>query len=128
MKFYICSNCGNLIIKLNDSKIPVVCCGQQMTELIPGISDGAHEKHVPIIKQMGNKVIVQVGEIEHPMVEEHYIMWIILETTKGFHKFELKPFDKPVAEFYLLDEEQIICAYEYCNIHGLWTSRENLGS
>lgn len=123
MKFYVCNNCGNLIIKLIDSKIPVVCCNQKMTEIIPGTSDGAYEKHVPVIKQEGNKVIVQVGEIEHPMVEVHYIMWIILETTKGFHKVDLTYGNAPIAEFYLSNDEQVICAYEYCNLHGLWKSK-----
>ena len=122
MKFYICEHCKNVIVKVNDSGVPVVCCGQKMTELIPGTSDGAHEKHVPVVTQEDNKVTVQVGSVEHPMVEVHYIQWVILETNKGYHKVDLKPQDKPVVELFLSQGEEIICAYEYCNLHGLWKS------
>ena len=122
-KLFKCMHCGNIVELLDESGVPIICCGEKMTELVPNTTDAATEKHVPVIEVSGREVVVKVGSVEHPMVEEHYIMWIILETTKGFHKFELKPFDKPVAEFYLLDEEQIICAYEYCNIHGLWKSK-----
>ena len=122
MKFYVCEHCGNIITKVKDSKVPVFCCGQMMKELVPGTTDGAHEKHVPVISQVGNKVIVEVGAIEHPMVDVHYIEWIILETTKGFHKVDLKPGDKPRGEFLLVDGEEVVSAYEYCNIHGLWKS------
>lgn len=122
MKFYICEHCKNIIVKVKDSGVPVVCCGQKMTELVPGISDGAFEKHVPVVTQEANKVTVQVGSVEHPMVDVHYIEWIILETTKGYHKVDLKPQDKPYAEFLLSNGEEVVCAYEYCNLHGLWKS------
>mgnify|MGYP003290106000 CR=1 FL=1 len=122
MKFYICEHCKNIIVKVKDSGVPVVCCGQKMTELVPGTSDGAFEKHVPVVTQEANKVTVQVGSVEHPMVDVHYIEWIILETTKGYHKVDLKPQDKPYAEFLLSNGEEVVCAYEYCNLHGLWKS------
>lgn len=122
MKFYICEHCKNIIIKVKDSGVPVVCCGQKMTELVPGTTDGAHEKHVPVIKVDGNKVLVEVGAVEHPMLDVHYIEWVILETTKGYHKVDLKPNDKPLAEFVLTEGEKVISAYEYCNLHGLWKS------
>ena len=69
VKFYICNHCKNIITKMNDSGVPVVCCGEKMTELIPGTSDGAHEKHVPAFEVNGNKVSVKVGSVEHPMME-----------------------------------------------------------
>ena len=72
-----------------------MCCGQKMKELIPGVSDGAAEKHVPAVKVEGNKVIVEVGSVEHPMVDVHYIEWIILESEKGFQKVDLKPNQAP---------------------------------
>lgn len=55
VKFYICNHCKNIITKMNDSGVPVVCCGEKMTELIPGTSDGAHEKHVPAFEVNGNE-------------------------------------------------------------------------
>ncbi len=120
MKFYKCETCGNIIVKLNDSSVPVVCCGKPMTELVPGATDGALEKHVPSVKVEGNKVSVQVGEVEHPMVEEHFIQWIILETEKGYQTKNLKPEEKPVAEFVVADGDKAVAVYEYCNLHGLW--------
>ena len=85
VKFYICNHCKNIITKMNDSGVPVVCCGEKMTELIPGTSDGAHEKHVPAFEVNGNKVSVKVGSVEHPMMEKHYIQWILIETNFGTH-------------------------------------------
>ena len=120
MKFYRCEHCGNIITKLNDAGVPVVCCGEPMKELVPGTSDGAHEKHVPVVTADGNKVTVRVGEVEHPMMEAHYIQWIILETKQGFRQKCLKPDEKPVAEFVLSDGDKALAAYEYCNLHGLW--------
>lgn len=120
MKFYKCETCGNIITKLNDSGVPVVCCGKPMTELVPGAVDAAQEKHVPAVTVSGNKVTVQVGEVEHPMLDEHYIQFIVLETKTGFQKKTLKPGDKPVAEFVLADGDSAVAAYEYCNLHGLW--------
>ncbi|MCR5510491.1 MAG: desulfoferrodoxin Dfx [Lachnospiraceae bacterium] len=120
MKFYKCETCGNIITKLNDSGVPVVCCGKPMTELVPGATDGALEKHVPVVTVDGSKVTVQVGEVEHPMMEEHFIQFIVLETEGGFQKKTLKPGDKPVAEFIVADGDKAVAAYEYCNLHGLW--------
>lgn len=120
MNFYRCEHCGNIIMKLNDSGVPVVCCGQPMKELVPGATDGALEKHVPVVEINGNTVKVKVGEAEHPMLEEHFIQFIVLETTAGFQVKYLKPGQKPEAAFALADGEKAVAAYEYCNLHGLW--------
>ena len=120
MKFYVCEHCGNIIEFVKESGVPVMCCGQKMTELVPGTSDGAHEKHVPVVKVDGDKVIVEVGAVEHPMVEAHYIQWIAIETTKGSQRVKLEYTDKPRAEFKLAEGETFVAAYEYCNLHGLW--------
>ena len=120
MKYYICEHCGNIIEYVKESGVPVMCCGQKMTELIPGTTDGAYEKHVPVVTVEGNKVIVEVGSVEHPMVEAHYIQWIAIETTKGSQRVKLEYTDKPKAEFLLTDGDEFLAAYEYCNLHGLW--------
>ncbi|MCR4754316.1 MAG: desulfoferrodoxin FeS4 iron-binding domain-containing protein [Lachnospiraceae bacterium] len=120
MKFYRCEHCGNIVIKLHDSGVPVVCCGQPMTELVPGATDGAYEKHVPAVTVDGSVIKVQVGEVEHPMMEEHYIQFIVLETSTGYQIKNLKAGDKPVAEFTLAAGDKAIAVYEYCNLHGLW--------
>ena len=120
MKVFKCEKCGSMVIKINNAACTPVCCGDPMTELIPGTSDGAFEKHVPVVTADGNKIVVKVGEVEHPMMENHFIQYIILETDKGFMLKELTPSDKPCAEFVLADGEKAVAAYEYCNLHGLW--------
>ena len=120
MKFYICEHCGNIIEYVKESGVPVMCCGQKMTELVPGTSDGAHEKHVPVVTVDGDKVTVEVGSVEHPMVEAHYIQWIVLETGKGAQRAYLNPGEAPKAEFILAEGDEVVAAYEYCNLHGLW--------
>lgn len=120
MKYYICEHCGNIIEYVKDSGVPVMCCGQKMTEIVPGTSDGAVEKHVPVVTVSGNEVLVQVGSVEHPMVEEHYIEWIVIQTEKGSQKVRLSAGDEPKAKFLLVDNDRLVSAYAYCNLHGLW--------
>ena len=122
MKFYVCEHCGNIIEYVKQTPVPVMCCGQKMTEMIPGTSDGALEKHVPVVILDGDTVTVEVGSVEHPMVEEHYIQWIAIETTRGKQMVKLEYTDKPRAEFKLAEGEAFVTAYEYCNLHGLWQS------
>lgn len=120
MKFYICEHCGNLITFVESADVPVSCCGQKMTELVPGSVDAAVEKHVPVIKPDGAKITVEVGSVEHPMLPEHYIQWIALETQEGTQLKYLSPGQRPRVTFALSDEDQALAAYAYCNIHGLW--------
>ena len=119
-RFYKCRHCGNVIQKVVDSKVPVVCCGEKMEELVPGTTDAAQEKHVPVIDIDGNTVTVRVGDVEHPMEKEHYIEWIILETKEMEYKANLNPGEKPEATFILNDGDEVVAAYEYCNLHRLW--------
>lgn len=121
MKFYKCEGCGNFITFLNEkSGCTPKCCGETMNEVIPNTTDAANEKHVPVIEKNGNVVKVTVGSVEHPMVEKHYIQWIILETKNGFMKHDLHPEEKPDATFTLNDGDEVVAAYELCNLHGLW--------
>lgn len=119
-KFYICSHCGNIIAFVKDKGVPIICCGEKMKEIIPGTTDAAVEKHVPVISQERNIVTVSVGSVEHPMIPEHYIEWISLETNKGNQRKVLQPNTSPTAQFALLDGEEVITAYAYCNLHSLW--------
>ncbi len=120
MKFYRCDHCKNIVTFLKDSGVPVVCCGQKMTELVPGTTDGALEKHVPAVEVQGNLVKVQIGSVVHPMLEAHYIEFIALETTRGAQIRWLKPGEAPAAQFVLAEGEEVVAVYEYCNLHGLW--------
>ena len=96
------------------------CCGEEMLELVPNTSDGAGEKHVPVIERDGQTVTVKVGSVAHPMLEAHYIQWIALETAQGMQRKTLKPGDEPKAVFALAEGDEPVAAYEYCNLHGLW--------
>ncbi len=120
MKFFVCEKCGNFVEMIKESGAPMMCCGQKMTELIPGTSDGAAEKHVPEFKVEGSKVIVNVGSVDHPMAAEHFIEWIAVETAKGVQRKTLKPEEKPCAEFSLTEDDSVVAVYAYCNLHGLW--------
>lgn len=120
MKFYHCTHCGNIITYATDKGVSVICCGEEMQEMIPGTVDAAKEKHIPVIEREGNTVTVKVGSIAHPMLAEHYIGWIILETSEGYQRKELEPAQAPEAKFALLEGEEVLAAYEWCNLHGLW--------
>ena len=120
MEFYICEHCGNIIAMVKNTGVPVKCCGQNMTKMEPGTSDGAVEKHVPQFTIEGNLVTVTVGSVEHPMVDAHYIEWIAIKTAQGAQRKLLKPGDAPKAVFALTDGDTLQEVYEYCNLHGLW--------
>ena len=120
LKFYCCKHCGKIIVLAKDSGTPTVCCNEEMQELIPGSTDAATEKHVPVVNVKGNKAIVSVGSVAHPMLAEHFIEWIVIDTNKGVQKKCLKEGDEPKAEFALLDGEKIENAFADCNLHSLW--------
>jgi len=122
MKVLKCEICGNMIELINDNGMVPVCCGQDMTELIPCSTDGVKEKHVPVVDVCGRKVNVMVGEAAHPMTKTHFIEWIAIETSTGVHRTHLKPESKPMANFTLEKGEELVAAYAYCNLHGLWKS------
>lgn len=120
MKFYKCAHCGNIIAYIYDSGVRASCCGEVMQELIPNTTDAAGEKHVPVISIDGQTVTVTVGSVLHPMLDAHYIEWIILETKQGRQRKALKPGEEPIAVFALVPGDEVVAAYEYCNLHGLW--------
>ena len=117
-KFYKCNHCGNVIEKVVDSKVPVVCCGENMVELIPNTVDASTEKHVPVVTRLNDcKIKVEVGSVAHPMAPEHHISFIYVETENGGIIAHLK--DKPEATFCICNDKPV-AVYEYCNLHGLW--------
>ena len=119
IRFFKCMHCGNIIGVIHNAGGPMMCCGEKMTELIPGTTDAAVEKHVPVVSIEGNIVTVKVGEVEHPMLEEHFIQWVYLQTDRGGQRKCLKPGEKPEVKFALCDEKPV-AVFEYCNLHGLW--------
>ena len=120
MKFYKCEICGKIVAMVKETPVDTMCCGQAMRELVPGTTDGATEKHVPVYTLEGNTVKVKIGSVEHPMTDAHHIEWIAIETENGNQRKELKPGDKPEATFALVPRDKVKNVYEYCNLHGLW--------
>ena len=119
-KFFICEKCGNMIAMVKESGVRVVCCGQKMTELVPGTTDASVEKHVPVYKVEGNLVTVRIGSVEHPMSPEHHIEWVSIQTKLGNQRKALTPGAAPEVCFALCDGDEVEAVYAYCNLHGLW--------
>ena len=120
LKYYICEHCGNIAALTKSAGVPLVCCGQKMTEIKPGTTDAAVEKHLPVITQDGRTVKVAVGTLAHPMLDAHYIEWISIETKEGSQIKYLQPGAAPEVTFALSDSDELIAAYAYCNLHSLW--------
>ena len=118
-KFYICEHCGNIVTKIHDAGVPVVCCGQKMKEIVPGVVEASVEKHLPVVTVEGDLVRVNVGSVAHPMAEEHSILWVYLETDRGGQRKELAVGAAPEVVFAVKDERPV-AVYAYCNLHGLW--------
>ena len=122
MKFYRCPMCGNIIAYAEHPGCDVMCCGKPMEEIVPGTTDAAQEKHVPVVTRDGDTVTVTVGSVLHPMTEEHYIKWVALETTSGNQRKLLSPGNDPVVKFAILPGEEVVSCLAYCNLHGLWAA------
>ena len=119
-RFFVCEVCGNIIAMVKPSGVPVMCCGQKMKEIVPNTTDASQEKHVPVWKQEGNLVKVQVGSVAHPMIPAHYIEWVSLQTKAGNQRKALAPEQAPEVTFALTDGDEVEAVYAYCNLHGLW--------
>lgn len=125
MKAYACDTCGNIVEVIRGGAVIPLCCGTSMRIILPNSNDAAStEKHVPVYSREENKVVVRVGEKDHPNIPEHYIEWIEIETPRSIQRKYLKPYDTPLATFYLEDEsEEILNIFAYCNVHGLWCNK-----
>jgi len=125
-QIYKCNVCGNIVEILHIGAGQLVCCNEPMELLEEKTKDSGLEKHVPVIEELPanvcqgkDGVIIRVGEVEHPMEEDHYIEWVEIITIDGKRsKRFLKPGDKPEIEFYT--RKEIVGVRAYCNVHGLW--------
>ncbi|HWQ59381.1 MAG TPA: desulfoferrodoxin family protein [Clostridia bacterium] len=120
IKFYQCQHCGNLVGMIHASGVPIICCGEPMTLLEANTVDASKEKHVPVVEVDGDTVTVKVGSVAHPMLPEHHIEWIYLQTEKGGQRKCLEVGGAPETCFKLSCGDKPVRAYEYCNLHGLW--------
>jgi superoxide reductase len=118
LNVYKCSICGNIVEVLHAADGELVCCGQPMKRMAENTSDGAKEKHVPVIEKITGGYRVKVGSVAHPMEEKHYIEWIELQTEDKVYRRFLSPGQTPEAVF--MTDAATVTAREYCNLHGLW--------
>lgn len=118
---YKCDTCGNIVMVMHAGNGELVCCGKPMKLMQEGTSDGALEKHVPVIEKTPGGYKVKVGSVPHPMEEKHWIQWIELVADGVSYIRFLHPGDAPEAEFCIADAKNVI-AREYCNLHGHWKS------
>lgn len=117
--YLICDVCKNQVGLIHDGGGKLVCCGQPMRELASGTVDASHEKHVPALTRDGDTVRVNIGSVDHPMIDEHYIEWVALAQDGITQRVTLKPGDAPHVDFTCIKDSPVK-VYAYCNLHGLW--------
>ena len=121
MRFYQCRNCNQVHIKLIDYDLPVYCCESEADEIIPNNCDGDEDIHIPVIRKIGNFVTINIGKKLHPMVDIHYISFVLLETNQGIQYKYLKKNTLPLVDFIVANDEEILNVYVYCTTHSLWS-------
>lgn len=121
VKFYKSPDKGDVVVKVYETNAPVKS-PDGLEELVPDSTDGATEKHVPVVEVSGNHLHVNIGSADHPMEAEHYIQMICLVTEQEVEVHTLEPGNAPHTDFYISEGDQPIAVYEYCNIHGLWVN------
>lgn len=119
IRFYVCEHCGNIVGLIHNAGVPMICCGQKMTELVPNTEEASVEKHLPEVSIDADIVTAKIGSTEHPMLKEHHIEWVYLQTDRGGQRKCLEVGSKPQVSFALCDEKPV-AVYAYCNLHGLW--------
>ncbi len=123
-KFYKCTVCGNVFAAIEDSGITPVCCGKTMAQLNAMDTDGAAEKHVPVVTRQENGLLkIEVGATPHPMTSDHHICFVAVETCCGLKIIHLNP-SQPAEAIYCDCNERVNAVYEYCNLHGLWKTTD----
>jgi superoxide reductase len=117
---YKCEICGNIVQMVHAGDGTLVCCGQPMALLEENHVDASKEKHVPVLEKFAGGVTVRVGSVAHPMLPEHFIEWIEVQTHEKVYRQYLHPGETPEATF--LVTEEVFYARAYCNLHLLWKS------
>ena len=121
-ELYKCEVCGNVIEVVNEGQSALVCCNQPMGKLEAKTEDTGQEKHVPVVEDSDNGIKIKVGSVAHPMEDKHYIKFIEVLTKEKVLRAELRPGQKPEAEF-CAKKLDVLEVREFCNIHGLWKSK-----
>jgi len=118
-KFFVCKHCGNLIKLIQNTGVPVTCCGEKMFELVPNTVEASTEKHLPAVTVSDDSITVQIGSVLHPMEDAHHIVFVYVETEEGGLYKCLKTGDEPKFTLCFANNSHI-AVYAYCNLHGLW--------
>ena len=122
-QIYKCFTCGNIVEVASAGAGTLVCCNEEMELLTPEIKEEGGVKHIPVIEKVDEGISVKLGEVPHPMDEDHYINFIILTDGEQVYRANLKPGDEPKAIFKVDGEVSDFKACAYCNVHGLWQSQ-----
>jgi superoxide reductase len=118
-RFFICKHCGNMAGLIKDEGVPMVCCGDEMTELVPNTVEASAEKHLPVTAISGDSLSVKIGSAPHPMEEAHHIAFVYVETERGGQRKRLKAGEPPALTF-CFSGDKPVAVFAYCNVHGLW--------
>jgi len=117
VRFYLCPICGNVIGLIDGNMEHITCCGRKMELMKANVEDASQEKHVPVYEKVEDEIVVKVGEAEHPMEKEHYIMWIAQVSDNQTTRIRLFPEQAAEVRFKYIPKSTV---YAYCNKHGLW--------
>lgn len=120
MQIEYCPTCGNVVEKIEDHRVPLMCCGQKLQPLVPNSTEAAIEKHQPVISQENGKLLIRVGEVEHPSVEAHWIPWVIVQLENQIHRYSFEAGQIPIIDIPCPTSGTVVKAMAYCNSHGLW--------
>ena len=118
-RFFICSHCGNMVGLIQDEGIPLVCCGEEMTALVPNTVEASVEKHLPVVTVSDGSASIQIGSTLHPMGAPHHIAFVYVETERGGQRKSFRIGEEPKLSFAFI-EDRPVAVYAYCNLHGLW--------
>lgn len=125
LELYKCNVCNQIIEVVLEGEGTLVCCGQDMELVKAGTTDGKKEAHVPVVEVLGSTKVVKVGTMPHPMEKEHYIQFIecISNDNRYIKRKYLFPDEEPEMILKCMEENDLK-AREYCNIHGLFSNKE----
>ena len=118
-KILKCDDCASIIQVLAEGDGDT--CDTHMFEF-PAQTEGEKSpKHKPVVEIDGDKVSVKVGETAHPMDDDHYIQFLIVEAGAKQYAKCFKPGDVAEATF-TVNSADDVKAFAFCNLHGLWSS------
>ena len=105
---------------IHNSGVPMICCGEPLTELVPNTVEASVEKHLPVVTVSDGNIAIQIGSAPHPMGSDHHIAFVCVETQRGGLFKHLAVDEEPKASFAVHSDDKPAAVYAFCNLHGLW--------